>query len=223
MTYFYYLIIFTLGSSIVSFLTVVAHDFPKIDLKRRSSCDNCHTILRWYELIPILGFIFIEGKCSKCNTKVPLVYPVTELIGGMFFLTIIIQNRNLYMIVPVALMLIFLSFMDHYYGYVYSLLYLISLPAYLYAYFHNYQLHFIIGFLVYSVLIALNRLYNNIGLGDVELIALLAILFGLEDILKIILIACLMCIFSFVTNKKRSFRFIPYLTISTGIIYLISY
>ncbi|WP_125568031.1 prepilin peptidase [Companilactobacillus insicii] len=223
MTYFYYLIIFTLGSSIVSFLTVVAHDFPKIDLKRRSSCDNCHTILRWYELIPILGFIFIEGKCSKCNTKVPLIYPVTELIGGMFFLTIIIQNRNLYMIVPVALMLIFLSFMDHYYGYVYSLLYLISLPTYLYAYFHNYQLHLIIGFLVYSVLIALNRLYNNIGLGDVELIALLAILFGLEDILKIILIACLTCIFSFVTNKKRSFRFIPYLTISTGIIYLISY
>lgn len=222
MTNLFYLIVFTLGSSIVSFLTVMAHDFPKIALFRRSSCDNCHKILKWYELIPILGFILIRGTCQNCKTKIPLIYPLTELTGGIFLLTLLIQSKNLYIAIPIMLMLILLSFMDYYYGYIYSLLYLISLPTYIYAFIYHYPLHLFTGVLVYSALLLLNRSYKNIGLGDVELLGLLAVIFGLEDILKIILIACTLCIFQYILNKKRSFRFIPYLTIATGIIYLIS-
>ncbi|WP_334329140.1 prepilin peptidase [Companilactobacillus sp. HBUAS59699] len=222
MTYLFYLIVFTLGSSIVSFLTVMAHDFPKISINRRSSCDHCHKILKWYELVPILGFILTSGTCKSCLTKIPIVYPLTESLGGLFFLILLIQDKDLYIAVPITLMMILLGFMDHYYGYIYSILYLLSLPAFIYALLNHYPLHFIAGLLVYTSLLVLNRVYQNIGLGDVELLGLLAVIFGLENILKIILLACLLCILKFMTDKKRSFRFIPYLTIATGIVYLIS-
>lgn len=43
-----------------------------------SQCDNCKKRLRWYALIPIIGYFLIRGKCS-CGYKIPVKYPVWEL------------------------------------------------------------------------------------------------------------------------------------------------
>ncbi|WP_125587945.1 prepilin peptidase [Companilactobacillus jidongensis] len=222
MTYLFNLVVFVLGSSIVSFLTVIAHDFPKIQLNRRSQCNNCQNILSWYELIPIFSFILTGGNCKKCNFDIPIMYPITETIGGLYLIVVLIKDKDIYFAIPLMIMLVTLSFMDYFYGYIYPVCYALILPTFIYALLHGYPLYFITGILTYSALFLMNHFYQSIGLGDVELLGLLAILFGYEDILKIILISCLLCIIHYFGNKKRSFRFIPYITAATGIVYLIS-
>ena len=45
-----------------------------------SQCPNCHKKIKLYHNIPLLGFIFLAGKCAYCKQKIPLMYPALELI-----------------------------------------------------------------------------------------------------------------------------------------------
>ena len=41
----------------------------------RSRCQKCHHAIRWYENIPMLSYLFLQGKCSDCKTPISLRYP----------------------------------------------------------------------------------------------------------------------------------------------------
>lgn len=113
------LIIFVTGLFIGSFLGVLVDRIPKKQnvIKGRSHCDKCKKELGLLDLIPILSFIFLRGKCRYCQTKLPLFYPVIEISTGiMFVLTYIfvisnfkflisnqIQNSNSLIINPLSL------------------------------------------------------------------------------------------------------------------------
>ncbi|MEN9378052.1 MAG: hypothetical protein RL710_3209 [Pseudomonadota bacterium] len=51
----------------------------------RSRCQKCHHAIRWYENIPILSYLFLQGKCSDCKTPISLRYPLVELSTGALF------------------------------------------------------------------------------------------------------------------------------------------
>ncbi len=79
-----YMYIFFLGCILGSFLNVVAYRIP---LKRsfvegRSSCVHCGTQIKWYDLIPLLSYVFLRGKCRHCKTKISMRYPLVELLMG---------------------------------------------------------------------------------------------------------------------------------------------
>ena len=57
-------------------------------LKGRSKCFSCGKNLNWYELIPVLSFIFQKGKCKGCKGKISWQYPIVEIISGLLFLSI---------------------------------------------------------------------------------------------------------------------------------------
>ena len=51
----------------------------------RSRCQKCGHLIRWYENIPVLSYLFLGGKCSSCKTGISLRYPAIELVtGGLF-------------------------------------------------------------------------------------------------------------------------------------------
>jgi leader peptidase (prepilin peptidase) / N-methyltransferase len=52
----------------------------------RSECEECHKTLRWWELVPIVSFVALRGKCARCRTPISLVHPVVELLMGLLFL-----------------------------------------------------------------------------------------------------------------------------------------
>lgn len=75
------LIITTLGLIIGSFLNVIVlrfDDFQSI-LVGRSHCPNCKRKLPWYELIPVLSYIGLMGKCRDCKKTISAQYPLVEL------------------------------------------------------------------------------------------------------------------------------------------------
>ncbi len=79
-----YLYVFIIGSSFASFINVIVWRMIQgISFVRgRSFCPKCHKILIWKELIPIFSYIFLKGKCSKCENKIPVIDVVIEIIGG---------------------------------------------------------------------------------------------------------------------------------------------
>lgn len=57
-------------------------------LRGRSKCFSCGKNLEWHELIPVFSFLFQNGKCKNCKSKISWQYPVIELLAGVLFLMI---------------------------------------------------------------------------------------------------------------------------------------
>src|SRR3990167_4975415 len=49
----------------------------------RSMCPKCRQPISWFDNIPLLSYIFLEGKCRKCQAKISWVYPAVELITAV--------------------------------------------------------------------------------------------------------------------------------------------
>lgn len=57
-------------------------------LDGRSSCPKCGRVLAWYELLPVLSWLMLRGKCSSCRASISVQYPVVELAAGISFLVL---------------------------------------------------------------------------------------------------------------------------------------
>lgn len=88
-----YLIIFVLGIIIGSFLNVCIYRIPKEEsiAYPPSRCTSCGNNLRPYDLIPILSYMFLRGRCRYCGSKVSVRYPVIEFITGFLYLITFIK------------------------------------------------------------------------------------------------------------------------------------
>jgi len=86
----FYLIIFIFGLVIGSFLNAVIYRLweKKSFLKGRSFCPHCKHTLSWKDLIPLLSFLFLRGKCRYCGKKISLQYPLVEILTGILFVLI---------------------------------------------------------------------------------------------------------------------------------------
>ena len=83
-----YIFIFVLGSMIGSFLNVLIYRLPLEQdfIFKRSFCPHCKQGIPFYLNIPIVGFLFLRGKCQNCKKRISWRYPLVELLVGSFFL-----------------------------------------------------------------------------------------------------------------------------------------
>ncbi|WP_425429871.1 prepilin peptidase [Cognaticolwellia beringensis] len=115
-TYFYS-IVFIFSLLIGSFLNVVIYRLPKMleqgwksecrefladELAKpiqtddslitlstpSSSCPSCQHKIRFYENIPLISWLFLRGKCSQCQAKISLRYPLVELATALLSVVI---------------------------------------------------------------------------------------------------------------------------------------
>ena len=85
-----YGIVFVLGITIGSFLNVCIYRLPEnlSIIKPRSRCGNCgHTLNAW-ELIPLVSWLMLRGKCHNCKTQISVRYPLVELLEGLLFVLV---------------------------------------------------------------------------------------------------------------------------------------
>lgn len=54
-------------------------------LSDRSRCLNCSYILRWFDMIPIVSWLALGGKCRKCHARIGYPEPLAELFVAVFF------------------------------------------------------------------------------------------------------------------------------------------
>lgn len=83
-------IVFGLGAAIGSFLNVVVYRLPAGQslLFPPSRCPHCRRRLSVCENIPILGWLWLRGRCSSCKHKISGRYPLVEAATGILFVLI---------------------------------------------------------------------------------------------------------------------------------------
>jgi leader peptidase (prepilin peptidase)/N-methyltransferase len=81
------ILIFILGLLMGSFLNCVAYRIFKEEdfVSKRSYCPKCKKTLGVFDLIPVLSYIFLIGKCRYCKDRISLQYPLTEIFTGLIF------------------------------------------------------------------------------------------------------------------------------------------
>lgn len=94
----FYALIFIIGTLFGSFYTLAIYRIPKKQdiTHTHSYCPNCGHKLGILDLIPILSYVCLLGKCRYCKTKIRPRYLIIEVLSGVLFLVIAyLMNFNL--------------------------------------------------------------------------------------------------------------------------------
>lgn len=84
---FPYVFLTFLGLVVGSFLNVVILRFGFSESRQeRSHCMSCGTQIRTYDLIPVVSFFILRGKCRSCGSALSVQYPLVELALASLFL-----------------------------------------------------------------------------------------------------------------------------------------
>jgi leader peptidase (prepilin peptidase)/N-methyltransferase len=83
----YLIIFFILGLFMGSFYTVVGLRLPKHEsfIKGRSHCDSCNHELSFIDMIPIISYLFLKGKCRYCKKEISNLSTYMELFTAILF------------------------------------------------------------------------------------------------------------------------------------------
>lgn len=80
-------LIFILGLIVGSFLNVCIYRIPRnmSIIHPGSTCPRCGHRLAWFELLPVLSYFFIRGRCRHCKADISRRYPAIEILTGFLF------------------------------------------------------------------------------------------------------------------------------------------
>ncbi|MDD7306393.1 MAG: prepilin peptidase [Peptoniphilaceae bacterium] len=232
-----YTFIFILGTIFGSFinLLIVRTMRGESIVSPRSHCDYCNHSLKALDLIPILSFAFLKGRCRYCGKKISISNPLLEILCGLFLIVSFVASRDLYEFVLLSLGLytglviaiIDLKTMEYYSSQVYFLLGLGFLYRYIFV---RFDLKFIKFFLIFSLAyLFLYKIFKD-GLGDGDYFYYLGLSLFLESsyllyfVLFSIWLGAIFGIFLGIRKKtlKIKMAFCPYIFLSFILILLIS-
>jgi len=86
----FFIFLFLLGLSIGSFINAVVYRLKtgRRIIRARSICPKCKKKLGFVDLIPLISFIMLRGRCRTCRQKISWQYPLVELATGIIFVLI---------------------------------------------------------------------------------------------------------------------------------------
>lgn len=76
-----------LGLAVGSFLNVLTlRTMAGRSCGGRSACMHCGRTLAWYELVPLVSYLVLWGKCRTCGARLSVQYPLVEALTAAVFL-----------------------------------------------------------------------------------------------------------------------------------------
>ena len=235
------LLVGILGSLWGSFANVCIYRLPLKGgvVKGRSFCPKCKKKIFWYENIPVLSYLILGGKCSKCKKKISTQYLIVEAISIISFLIIyylfgISLTTILLIILFLSFLIIFFIDLKHYIipdvltFPMMALGFFKSFDPNLSPIFPNYINSLLGGIIGYGIIWFLILFYKKIrnkegmGLGDAKLLAVIGFWFGWISIPFVAFLSSLIALIIVIPDllkksKKLSSQipFGPYIIIAT--------
>ena len=120
--YIYFAVLsFIMGASLGSFFNVCIYRIPnkKSVVNPPSHWYNCNTRLKPLDLVPILSWTLLRGKCRYCGQKISPRYALVELLTGLLFVLVYgVYGPNLitiyyFLLVSLLVIITFID-LDHY-------------------------------------------------------------------------------------------------------------
>jgi leader peptidase (prepilin peptidase) / N-methyltransferase len=230
-----YIAIFIFGSILGSFYNVVIYRLPRKEsiVVGSSHCPNCNNLIKPYDLIPVLSYLFLGGKCRNCKKPYSFRYPLIEFITGLLFvLTYFVYGYTWSTLIGIILasVLLIITLIDidtmEIYDTFQVILFILAL-----AFIAQSELPLgdhLIGFFIISVpfyLIAI--ITNGMGGGDIKLIAMGGLLLGWKATLVAFFIAsitggivAILLVLLKQQGRKSLIAFGPYLCLGIYIAFL---
>ncbi|HJV91418.1 MAG TPA: prepilin peptidase [Holophagaceae bacterium] len=90
-TWVHSVILLCFGLLVGSFGNVLIHRLPQEEPEDRdvvlkgSHCPACKTPIKPWHNIPLLGWLWLRGKCAACGWRIPFRYPLVEGLTGLLF------------------------------------------------------------------------------------------------------------------------------------------
>lgn len=199
-----------------------------------SHCTNCGYELKAKDLIPVLRYIFLGGKCRSCKEKISIQYPIVEILNAILYIAIYLKfgfTLNLFKFCLFASLLIVIGFIDFKTKYVYNSTVVFGVVSgILFAVLEwmetksipwNYIAGAFIGFGIIYLIVILTR---GMGEGDIDIALICGLFLGIKGILVTLflaiilggIVATIILIFK-LKERKAEIAFGPYLAIG-GII-----
>ncbi len=77
-----YAVVTLFGLAFGSFLNVCIVRLPRHEsiVLPRSHCPQCNHLIRWYDNLPLLSYVFLRGRCRDCHTRISVRYPFVEAL-----------------------------------------------------------------------------------------------------------------------------------------------
>ncbi len=118
MNLFFYILIFIIGILFGSFYTLAVYRIPKRQdiIHTHSYCPNCNHKLGFLDLIPIVSYVFLRGKCRYCQEKIRPRYLFLEALSGILFVAMAFlmkfnfETLSITKIVEYGFMVLYLTF-----------------------------------------------------------------------------------------------------------------
>ena len=237
-------VIFIIGLVFGSFFNVVGYRLPNnmSIIYPNSSCTNCGHRLKFYELIPVISYIFLKGKCKCCKKKISIFYPFFELLTAILFLiSYLIFGLNMKFVIAITFIsiLIIISISDIKYYIIPDEVLIVGVILILIEYIINMFINDL-SFIDAFVTPLLNALGSFIGLylfklmgdymfkkeslggGDIKLMFLIGLVLGFDMSIVTLFIAAFVAlplsIIDLLKKDSNVLPFGPYLSIASLII-----
>ncbi|GGG22512.1 type 4 prepilin-like proteins leader peptide-processing enzyme [Lysinibacillus alkalisoli] len=222
---------FIVGMVFGSFCNVVGLRLPKHQsiIWPASTCPSCHTPLNYQDLIPVISYIRLQGKCRFCEKKITFLYPLIEVLTGVSFMfcysqygltidfyigcllsilfAIITVSDLIYMIIPNQVLLFFL------------IIFIGISPQ-------DWQMSVLGATLAFTILYIVQSISKDgLGSGDIKLFFVIGYVVGSMQVLVIIMLAALIGLLtgSLIKYSKKGqqtvFPFGPSIALATMIVY----
>lgn len=225
---------FIIGTVLGSFYNVLGYRVPlnKSIVYPGSFCPRCGHDLKWYELIPVISYIFLGGKCRNCKQPISLMYPFIELFCGILFmvsyysfgfsgnlfislilvslLCIVIVSDVNYMIIPDVFLIVA------------SILIIITklISVCLFKTLLSIGYGIIAFVIMYLVSLLGNKVFKKETLGgaDIKLFFIIGLIFNPLMSMMVLLLASVIAfpisLFIFIKNKENAIPFGPFIVLS---------
>lgn len=228
------LMFFIFGLVFGSFYNVCIYRIPRQEniAFPPSHCANCNKELKAYELIPVISYLALGGKCRGCKQKISFIYPLIELITGFIFLGMYINfgiSINTFKYIILFSILLIASVIDiktkevyfsvslvgFLFGIIFSIIEIINGKPIIEG-----VLSILIPLIIVGIIYLLAKRFDGFGAGDLEVYLFIAlyltpILMGLTIIFSIIIGGVFAIILLLMGKRKVLIPFVPFISIGT--------
>lgn len=228
------LIFFIFGLVFGSFFNVCIYRIPREEniAFPSSHCAKCGRELKAYELIPVISWIILRGRCKGCNEKISIVYPLIELITAFMFSIMYLNfglTINTFKYIVLFSILIIASSIDiktkevyfsislfgFLFGIIFSIIEIINGKPILLG-----VLSILIPLIIIGIIYLIARRFDGFGAGDLEVYLFISlylspILMGLTIIFSIILGGILAIFLLLIGKRRMEIPFVPFISVGT--------
>lgn len=216
---------FFIGASLASFvnLVVIRKCRNESIVWPRSHCDTCGNQLGAIDLIPVLSYIILIGKCRQCKQHIPISSFLVEILLGVAFASTPLQIKALTFLGSI-LILTYLSLFDHRTQLI-PTTGICLLFASCFVESNQPLSHIIVAIFIYLGVQLVNRKQFFVGSGDIDILFCLWLASTINLLLWTICLACVFATFYLIIApwpKENKIPFVPFLTMGYFIAYRFS-